>query len=105
MPCFLIVLGMQAHYADVNLAVNSFFVPDPNSTKYLNYGAAVSEVKIVYSFPIYYIYWHVGGEVDDICILMCLLAANVQFLYGYINYLFLDSDLNKQNEWCFMMLH
>ncbi|KAH6810797.1 abscisic aldehyde oxidase 3 [Perilla frutescens var. frutescens] len=39
-------LILQAHYADVNLAANSFFVPDPTSTTYLNYGAAVSEVEV-----------------------------------------------------------
>ncbi|PIN06489.1 Xanthine dehydrogenase [Handroanthus impetiginosus] len=39
-------LILQAHYANVNLAVNSFFVPDYSSIKYLNYGAAVSEVEV-----------------------------------------------------------
>lgn len=39
-------LILQAHYANVNLAANSFFVPDPTSTRYLNYGAAVSEVEV-----------------------------------------------------------
>ncbi|KAL0459046.1 UNVERIFIED_CONTAM: Aldehyde oxidase 4 [Sesamum latifolium] len=40
------VLILQAHYKSVNLAANSFFVPDSSSTKYLNYGAAVSEVEV-----------------------------------------------------------
>ncbi|KAL8548804.1 hypothetical protein ACS0TY_007901 [Phlomoides rotata] len=39
-------LILQAHSENVNLAANSFFVPDPSSTKYLNYGAAVSEVEV-----------------------------------------------------------
>ncbi|GER40664.1 aldehyde oxidase, partial [Striga asiatica] len=30
-----------AHYRNVNLAANSYFVPESNSTRYLNYGAAV----------------------------------------------------------------
>ncbi|KAG8388873.1 hypothetical protein BUALT_Bualt02G0170300 [Buddleja alternifolia] len=40
------VLILQAHYQNVNLAVNSFFVPDSSSTKYLNYGAAISEAEV-----------------------------------------------------------
>ncbi|KAL0435241.1 UNVERIFIED_CONTAM: Abscisic-aldehyde oxidase [Sesamum radiatum] len=40
------VLILQAHYKSVNLAANSFFVPDSSSTKYLNYGAAVSEAEV-----------------------------------------------------------
>ncbi|KAL1552861.1 aryl-alcohol oxidase 3 [Salvia divinorum] len=39
-------LILQANYAAVNLAANSLFVPDPTAMKYLNYGAAVSEVEI-----------------------------------------------------------
>ncbi|KAK6163985.1 hypothetical protein DH2020_000849 [Rehmannia glutinosa] len=39
-------LILQAHYQNINLAANSFFVPDSSSTKYLNYGAAVSEVEV-----------------------------------------------------------
>ncbi|KAL0370974.1 UNVERIFIED_CONTAM: Indole-3-acetaldehyde oxidase [Sesamum angustifolium] len=35
-----------AHYKNINLAAHSFFVPDSSSTKYLNYGAAVSEVEV-----------------------------------------------------------
>ncbi|KAL0389243.1 UNVERIFIED_CONTAM: Indole-3-acetaldehyde oxidase [Sesamum calycinum] len=40
------VLILQAHYKNINLAAHSFFVPDSSSTKYLNYGAAVSEVEV-----------------------------------------------------------
>ncbi|KAL1552862.1 aryl-alcohol oxidase 3 [Salvia divinorum] len=39
-------LILQANYAAVNLAANSLFVPDPTAMKYLNYGAAVSEVEV-----------------------------------------------------------
>ncbi|XP_027104274.2 abscisic-aldehyde oxidase-like isoform X1 [Coffea arabica] len=39
-------LILQAHFEAVNLAVNSYYVPDLNSMQYLNYGAAVSEVEI-----------------------------------------------------------
>ncbi|KAL3653264.1 aryl-alcohol oxidase 3 [Castilleja foliolosa] len=39
-------LILQAHYQSVNLAAHSYFVPDSSSTKYLNYGAAVSEVEV-----------------------------------------------------------
>ncbi|XP_073140258.1 abscisic-aldehyde oxidase-like [Henckelia pumila] len=39
-------LIVQAHYQSVNLAANSFFVPDLSSVKYLTQGAAVSEVEI-----------------------------------------------------------
>ncbi|GER40669.1 aldehyde oxidase [Striga asiatica] len=35
-----------AHYRNVNLAANSYFVPESNSNRYLNYGAAVSEVEV-----------------------------------------------------------
>lgn len=48
---------MQAHFANVNLAANSFFVPDPTSMRYLNYGAAVSEVKTVLH-PLYSFFSH-----------------------------------------------
>ncbi|KAL6564919.1 aryl-alcohol oxidase 3 [Orobanche minor] len=37
---------LQAHYQNVNLAATSYFVPDSSSTRYLNYGAAVSEVEV-----------------------------------------------------------
>ncbi|KAL3518742.1 hypothetical protein ACH5RR_021331 [Cinchona calisaya] len=40
------VLILQAHFQAVNLAVNSYYVPDSNSMSYLSYGAAVSEVEI-----------------------------------------------------------
>ncbi|XP_035550385.1 indole-3-acetaldehyde oxidase-like isoform X1 [Juglans regia] len=36
----------QAHLQSVNLSASSLFVPDLNSMKYLNYGAAVSEVEV-----------------------------------------------------------
>ncbi|CAA0805958.1 Abscisic-aldehyde oxidase [Striga hermonthica] len=39
-------LILQAHYRTVNLAANSYFVPDSSSNRYLNYGAAVSEVEV-----------------------------------------------------------
>ncbi|CAA0805951.1 Abscisic-aldehyde oxidase [Striga hermonthica] len=39
-------LILQAHYRNVNLAANSYFVPDSSSNRYLNYGAAVSEVDV-----------------------------------------------------------
>ncbi|VFR02987.1 unnamed protein product [Cuscuta campestris] len=39
-------LILQAHGEAVNLAVNSYYVPDLSSMIYLNYGAAVSEVEI-----------------------------------------------------------
>ncbi|KAL7113651.1 hypothetical protein ACP275_04G073200 [Erythranthe tilingii] len=39
-------LILQAHYQSVNLAANSYFVPESGSSAYLNYGAAVSEVEI-----------------------------------------------------------
>ncbi|KAF5458646.1 hypothetical protein F2P56_022660 [Juglans regia] len=35
-----------AHLQSVNLSASSLFVPDLNSMKYLNYGAAVSEVEV-----------------------------------------------------------
>ncbi|KAK4407534.1 Indole-3-acetaldehyde oxidase [Sesamum angolense] len=37
---------LRAHYKNINLAAHSFFIPDSSSTKYLNYGAAVSEVEV-----------------------------------------------------------
>ncbi|KAL7152035.1 hypothetical protein ABFS83_04G070400 [Erythranthe nasuta] len=40
------LLILQAHYQSVNLAANSYFVPESDSSAYLNYGAAVSEVEI-----------------------------------------------------------
>ncbi|KAL3530187.1 hypothetical protein ACH5RR_009509 [Cinchona calisaya] len=40
------VLILQAHYQDVNLAANSYYVPGSSSIHYLNYGVAVSEVEI-----------------------------------------------------------
>ncbi|GER40676.1 aldehyde oxidase, partial [Striga asiatica] len=39
-------LILQAHYRNVNLAANSYFVPESSSNRYLNYGAAVSEVEV-----------------------------------------------------------
>ncbi|XP_057782091.1 indole-3-acetaldehyde oxidase-like [Salvia miltiorrhiza] len=39
-------LILEARNQSINLAANSYFVPEPSSTKYLNYGAAVSEVEI-----------------------------------------------------------
>ncbi|XVE79119.1 hypothetical protein DITRI_Ditri14bG0032500 [Diplodiscus trichospermus] len=39
-------LILQAHLTSVNLSASSLFIPDPSSTHYLNYGAAVSEVEI-----------------------------------------------------------
>ncbi|CAN4123176.1 unnamed protein product [Withania somnifera] len=36
----------QAQFQAINLAANSYFVPESSSMKYLNYGAAVSEVEI-----------------------------------------------------------
>ncbi|XP_057441555.1 indole-3-acetaldehyde oxidase-like isoform X2 [Lotus japonicus] len=39
-------LILQASSQDVNLSASSFFVPSNTSNKYLNYGAAVSEVEI-----------------------------------------------------------
>ncbi|XP_027104302.1 indole-3-acetaldehyde oxidase-like isoform X1 [Coffea arabica] len=40
------VLILQAHYQSVNLAANSYYVPDSSFMRYLNYGVAVSEVEI-----------------------------------------------------------
>ncbi|KAL2510966.1 Benzaldehyde dehydrogenase (NAD(+)) [Abeliophyllum distichum] len=40
------VLILQAHNHSVNLAANSYYVPEPSSRGYLNYGAAVSEVEL-----------------------------------------------------------
>lgn len=40
------VLIQQAQLQAVNLAANSYFAPDFSSMRYLNYGAAVSEVEI-----------------------------------------------------------
>ncbi|XP_027332426.1 abscisic-aldehyde oxidase-like isoform X2 [Abrus precatorius] len=39
-------LILQAYMQAVNLSASSFYVPSINSTSYLNYGAAVSEVEI-----------------------------------------------------------
>ncbi|KAL3625736.1 aryl-alcohol oxidase 3 [Castilleja foliolosa] len=39
-------VGKIAHNQSVNLAAHSYFVPHSSSTKYLNYGAAVSEVEV-----------------------------------------------------------
>nr|GME04137.1 abscisic-aldehyde oxidase-like [Ipomoea batatas] len=39
-------LILQAYNAQVNLAANSYYVPDINFTRYLNYGAVVSEVEV-----------------------------------------------------------
>ncbi|CAJ2653767.1 unnamed protein product [Trifolium pratense] len=39
-------LILQAYMQSVNLSASSFYVPNNNSTMYLNYGAAVSEVEI-----------------------------------------------------------
>ncbi|KAK0604647.1 hypothetical protein LWI29_017802 [Acer saccharum] len=39
-------LILQAHQQAVNLSASSFYVPDFTSRKYLNYGAAVSEVEV-----------------------------------------------------------
>ncbi|XP_019197782.1 PREDICTED: abscisic-aldehyde oxidase-like [Ipomoea nil] len=39
-------LVLQAYNAQVNLAANSYYVPDTSSIRYLNYGAAVSEVEV-----------------------------------------------------------
>ncbi|KAL7113652.1 hypothetical protein ACP275_04G073300 [Erythranthe tilingii] len=39
-------LILQAHFRNINLGVNSYFVPDSSSSRYLNYGAAVSEVEV-----------------------------------------------------------
>lgn len=39
----------------VNLSASTYFVPDSTSTQYLNYGAAVSEVKIkLYCYPFFF---------------------------------------------------
>ncbi|CAN4080623.1 unnamed protein product [Withania somnifera] len=40
------ILIHQAHMQSVNLAANSYYVPESGSTSYLNFGAAVSEVEI-----------------------------------------------------------
>ncbi|KAL3850234.1 hypothetical protein ACJIZ3_012116 [Penstemon smallii] len=39
-------LILQAYDQNVNLAANSYFVPESSSSQYLNYGAAVSEVEV-----------------------------------------------------------
>ncbi|KAL3518745.1 hypothetical protein ACH5RR_021334 [Cinchona calisaya] len=39
-------LILQAHDQSVNLAANTYYVPDSNFSRYLNYGVAVSEVEI-----------------------------------------------------------
>ncbi|KAI3450113.1 hypothetical protein Pfo_006778 [Paulownia fortunei] len=39
-------LILQAHIQNINLGANSFFVPESSSSRYLNYGAAVSEVEV-----------------------------------------------------------
>ncbi|KAL3620262.1 aryl-alcohol oxidase 3 [Castilleja foliolosa] len=39
-------LILQAHNESINLAAQSYFVPESSSKSYLNYGAAVSEVEI-----------------------------------------------------------
>ncbi|CAA2978249.1 indole-3-acetaldehyde oxidase-like [Olea europaea subsp. europaea] len=40
------ILILQAHLQDVNLAASSYYVPESSSVRYLNYGAAVSEVEV-----------------------------------------------------------
>ncbi|KAL8255816.1 hypothetical protein R6Q59_030883 [Mikania micrantha] len=40
------LLIMQANMRGVNLSANSFFVPELTSRRYINYGAAVSEVEV-----------------------------------------------------------
>ncbi|KAK9279145.1 hypothetical protein L1049_012822 [Liquidambar formosana] len=40
------MLIFQAHMQAVNLSASSYYVPDLSSMKYLNYGAAVSEVEV-----------------------------------------------------------
>ncbi|GFP97194.1 indole-3-acetaldehyde oxidase [Phtheirospermum japonicum] len=39
-------LILQAHNYSINLAAQSYYVPESSSTDYLNYGAAVSEVEV-----------------------------------------------------------
>ncbi|KAK6164018.1 hypothetical protein DH2020_000882 [Rehmannia glutinosa] len=39
-------LIVQAHFQNINLAANSYFVPEFSSSRYLTYGAAVSEVEV-----------------------------------------------------------
>ncbi|XP_025982367.2 indole-3-acetaldehyde oxidase [Glycine max] len=39
-------LILQAYMQAVNLSASSFYVPSNDSSSYLNYGAAVSEVEI-----------------------------------------------------------
>ncbi|KAG6417728.1 hypothetical protein SASPL_119920 [Salvia splendens] len=39
-------LILEAHNQSINLAANSYFLPESGSKEYLNYGAAVSEVEI-----------------------------------------------------------
>ncbi|GER55010.1 aldehyde oxidase [Striga asiatica] len=39
-------LILQAYNQNVNMAANTYFVPDSSSADYLNYGAAVSEVEV-----------------------------------------------------------
>ncbi|KAI3964319.1 hypothetical protein MKW92_015183 [Papaver armeniacum] len=39
-------LIVQAHLQSVNLSASTYYVPDLSSVRYLNYGAAVSEVEI-----------------------------------------------------------
>ncbi|CAA0833538.1 Benzaldehyde dehydrogenase (NAD(+ [Striga hermonthica] len=39
-------LILQAYNQNVNMAANSYFVPESSSAEYLNYGAAVSEVEV-----------------------------------------------------------
>ncbi|KAF5727550.1 abscisic-aldehyde oxidase-like [Tripterygium wilfordii] len=40
------MLIQQASLQNVNLSASSYFVPEPSSSSYLNYGAAVSEVEV-----------------------------------------------------------
>ncbi|KAI3687836.1 hypothetical protein L1987_81539 [Smallanthus sonchifolius] len=40
------LLIMQAHMQSINLSASSFFVPEFTSMRYINYGAAVSEVEV-----------------------------------------------------------
>lgn len=39
---------LQAQLESVNLAANSYYVPESDSTSYLNFGAAVSEVNLLF---------------------------------------------------------
>lgn len=42
--CFAYLFNWQAYDRSINLASQSYFVPESSSAQYLNYGTAVSEV-------------------------------------------------------------